>query len=312
MTDKLGLYNLALGHLEERKLASLTENREPRRVLDDYYDQELAYCLERKFWNFIYRTVSIDASRRSSRRSASVRLPHPQRLDPHAQALERGDARPAAAAGRRGGRLLVHQRHADLRPVQFQRHALRAEPRRLAGSFTDYVSKRLARQACKRITGSVELLQGPDGLIKQEEKAYKVAAANCAMNEAVGFAPQSLGARAPRLLLTAVGPGRRFADRRLAGAVDHGARALSALRAQSGRGLQAGAFARRPGAVAPCGRLSTQLGAVDRRRDEPAHRARPRRRDVRRQSDQAGAVRLLQARHRADRADAEHDADLGR
>ena len=33
--DQLSLYNNALTVLGERKIASLTENREPRRVLDD-------------------------------------------------------------------------------------------------------------------------------------------------------------------------------------------------------------------------------------------------------------------------------------
>lgn len=62
MASKLGLYNEALGHLRERRLASLTETREPRRVLDDYYDGVLAYCLERGFWNWAMRAVEIDAS----------------------------------------------------------------------------------------------------------------------------------------------------------------------------------------------------------------------------------------------------------
>ena len=65
-------------------------------------------------------------------------------------------------------------------------------------SFADYVARRLARQACVRITGSSSMLQGPDGLIRQEQKACNVAAANCAMNEAVGFAPQGSWVRARR------------------------------------------------------------------------------------------------------------------
>jgi hypothetical protein len=36
--SKLKLYNDALGILGERRLASLTENREPRRVLDEVWD----------------------------------------------------------------------------------------------------------------------------------------------------------------------------------------------------------------------------------------------------------------------------------
>ncbi len=63
--DKYAIYNMALAHLQERKLARLSngnlENREPKRVLDDFWDQEVAFCLERHFWNFIYRTVQLDA-----------------------------------------------------------------------------------------------------------------------------------------------------------------------------------------------------------------------------------------------------------
>ena len=62
MTDKLTLYNLALAHLEERRIASLNEQREPRRVLDDFWSSVTGYCLERKIWNFMLRTVRIDAS----------------------------------------------------------------------------------------------------------------------------------------------------------------------------------------------------------------------------------------------------------
>ena len=46
MTDKLTVYNETLGLLGERKLASLTEQREPRRVLDGFWDQTVAYCLD--------------------------------------------------------------------------------------------------------------------------------------------------------------------------------------------------------------------------------------------------------------------------
>jgi hypothetical protein len=199
MTDKLGLYNLVLGHLEERKLASLTENREPRRVLDDYYDQELAYCLERKFWNFIYRTVSIDASTTIQPAFGfqyAFRIPNDWIRTRRLSSVETLDP-PLLQVVEEAGYW-----YTNVTPIYVQYNSNDTlYGQNLGGwpaSFTDYVSKRLARQACKRITGSVELLQGPDGLIKQEEKAYKVAAANCAMNEAIGFAPQSSWVRARR------------------------------------------------------------------------------------------------------------------
>jgi hypothetical protein len=59
---RLGLYNSALRHLGERKLASLTEDRKPRRALDGAYDENLAHCLEQGLWNFAMRVQAIPAS----------------------------------------------------------------------------------------------------------------------------------------------------------------------------------------------------------------------------------------------------------
>lgn len=199
MTDKLTVYNGALGHLEERRLASLSEPREPRRVLDDLWDKEVAYCLERKFWNFGYRAVSIDASTTlvptfgpqfafkipddwiRTRRLSSVQTFDPPLL----QVLEE--------AG---------YWYTNITPIFVQYNS--NDP--LYGmnlglwpaSFADYVEFRLAVKAAPRIANKAALLPGPEGLIKREEKAYKVAAANCAMNEAVQFAPQSTWIRSRR------------------------------------------------------------------------------------------------------------------
>jgi hypothetical protein len=60
--DKLSIYNKVLGHLGERKLASLAEDREPRRALDDYYPDVVAHCLEQGLWKFAKRKAQIEAS----------------------------------------------------------------------------------------------------------------------------------------------------------------------------------------------------------------------------------------------------------
>lgn len=200
MTDKLTLYNLALRHLEERKLASLTENREPRRVLDDFYQQEIAYCLERKFWNFAYRTVMIDAS-------TSI-VPGFGYLYAFTIPLDWIRTRKLSAVPQLDPPLLdvaeeTGYWYTNIAPIYVQYNSndtlyglnLGAWP----ASFTDYVSKRLARVCCKRITGATELLKGEDGLINQEERAYKISAANCAMNEAIGFKPMSGWVRSRRM-----------------------------------------------------------------------------------------------------------------
>jgi hypothetical protein len=58
MATKIQLYNGALRILGERKLASLTEASEARRLLDDVYDEgAVRACLESGMWNFAIRSV---------------------------------------------------------------------------------------------------------------------------------------------------------------------------------------------------------------------------------------------------------------
>ena len=63
MTDRLSLYNGALRLLGQRKLASLSENREPRRALDEAWaDGAVKFCLEAGQWKFAMRAVRLDAA----------------------------------------------------------------------------------------------------------------------------------------------------------------------------------------------------------------------------------------------------------
>ena len=60
--DKLKLYNGALRMVGERKLASLTEARGPRYLLDDVWDEDaIKACLEAGGWGFATRTVLMTA-----------------------------------------------------------------------------------------------------------------------------------------------------------------------------------------------------------------------------------------------------------
>lgn len=57
MATRLSLYNGALLECGERDLASLTENREPRRLLDRVWDSgAVGYCLGKGQWKFAKRT----------------------------------------------------------------------------------------------------------------------------------------------------------------------------------------------------------------------------------------------------------------
>lgn len=59
--DRLALYNNALRILGERSVASLTEAREPRYLLDAVWNEGgVDLCLEEGQWNFAMRAVRID------------------------------------------------------------------------------------------------------------------------------------------------------------------------------------------------------------------------------------------------------------
>lgn len=63
MATRLSIYNGALLECGERDLASLSENREPRRLLDRVWDNgAVRYCLGRAQWKFAKRTVQLVAS----------------------------------------------------------------------------------------------------------------------------------------------------------------------------------------------------------------------------------------------------------
>jgi len=60
-TSRLKIYNDALTICGERHLASLTEEREPRRLLDHVWDNDgVNACLERGQWKFAMRAVRLD------------------------------------------------------------------------------------------------------------------------------------------------------------------------------------------------------------------------------------------------------------
>lgn len=59
-TTRLKIYNGALLICGERALASITENREPRHLLDNVWnDGGNRYCLEQGQWNFAMRTAKM-------------------------------------------------------------------------------------------------------------------------------------------------------------------------------------------------------------------------------------------------------------
>lgn len=61
MADKLAIYNAALFALGERRIATLSEDREPRRVLDAKWNDVGNECLEEGSWSWARRTRQFDA-----------------------------------------------------------------------------------------------------------------------------------------------------------------------------------------------------------------------------------------------------------
>lgn len=59
MADQLQIYNEALFHCLEPKLADLTEDVPGRHHCDLHYDSVLKYMIEQGFWKFAMRSVSI-------------------------------------------------------------------------------------------------------------------------------------------------------------------------------------------------------------------------------------------------------------
>ena len=62
MTTQLDVYNRALAALGARRIASLVEAREPRRVLDDLWADCVQFCLEQGMWNFAMLATNIASS----------------------------------------------------------------------------------------------------------------------------------------------------------------------------------------------------------------------------------------------------------
>lgn len=61
MTDQLSIYNGALLLIGERFLSTLTEQREPRRLLDRVWSSNgVKTCLEQGQWGFAMKTIQID------------------------------------------------------------------------------------------------------------------------------------------------------------------------------------------------------------------------------------------------------------
>jgi hypothetical protein len=199
VADQLSIYNLALGHLRERRVASLQEQREPVRVLNDFFPASTASCLERHFWKFGKRVVSIDASTTmipSFGWKYAFNIPE-DRVRNYLISTVETLILPLWDYAEEAGYL-----YANFTPIFLVYISNDAEYGMNLGawtqSFTDYVALNLAVRACNRLSEKADLLAGPDGLIKREKQARLVAASMDAMNDPPGQMPTGTWSRSRR------------------------------------------------------------------------------------------------------------------
>lgn len=187
MASKLGLYNSALLVLGERKLASLSEAREPRRALDDAWDDAVAYCLEAGFWNFAMRAVQTDHSASFTPAFGytyaftkpedfirTFALGSTETFDP-----------PLLTVVDEPGYWYANVDPLYVKYVSNDA-AYGMDLSLWSESFSEYVSLRLANKTSKRITGKF----ADDDLKKEEKRALAQARSKDAMDEPVGFPPR--------------------------------------------------------------------------------------------------------------------------
>lgn len=190
-TDQLSIYNGALRRLGSRKISSLTENREPRRVLDDIWaNGDAVKCaLERGEWNFALRSVlgaydpgittefgfryafaKPDDFCRLAALSASEYFKPPLTNDQYVD---------------EAGYWLTDHETIYIRYVS-SGGSYGFDSSRWTEAFTDYLSAYMANEACERITNSA---QKKAMLEKEMKDCLGVAKAVDGMQEGVKFFP---------------------------------------------------------------------------------------------------------------------------
>lgn len=189
---KLSAYNGALRRLGSRKLSSLDENREPRRVLDDIWgagDEVVRYALERGEWNFAIRAVEgIYASEIETTfgyRRAFTKPDDFVRLaslsgDPYFRLPLTDDEYSDEATYWLADHDVIYIRYvSDADTFGFNASAW-------SEGFKDYLQCHLAWEACERLTNSTDLKRD---LKRERDDSLREAKSSDAMNEGTKFRP---------------------------------------------------------------------------------------------------------------------------
>lgn len=190
---------MALGAQGQRRITALTEAIESRRVLDDFWDQTLREALEEGFWNFAMRAIRIDASTTVDPIfgwNYAFLIPNDRVRTMMVSTVETFTP-PLLDYMEEGGYW-----YANFTPL-FIRHVSSDALYGLnlgvwPANFTKYISLLLAQYTCKKITGSDDLLKGPEGISRKLREAKVKAKSNDAMDDPPGQIPTGTWARSRR------------------------------------------------------------------------------------------------------------------
>jgi hypothetical protein len=197
MASKLSIYNAALLVLGERKLASLTEARAPRRRLDSVWDDNgVKTCLQAGFWNFAMRAIELSYSP-SVTPAFGLRYAFDKPTDWVRTWLVSGDDRFTEEL--HGYEDEGEYWYADLDTIWVRYvsndSAWGGDLSLWPESFTRYVEHYFAWRICKGTTGSNT---DKDSIGAETERLLRRARATDAMDETTRFAPEGNWVRARR------------------------------------------------------------------------------------------------------------------
>lgn len=187
MADKLGTFNAALRKLGQRKLASLSEAVEARRVLDDLWTDAVTYCLEQGFWRFARRSVEIAAEDAVEPAFGyTYAFTVPEDLIKLYQISDNEFFDPPLNEYREEAGYWYAE--IDVLCVSYvSSDATKGfDLSRWPASFTEYVATRLAQLACVALTQSSDRTKD---LMADERRAKKLALSHDAMRGPVAYPP---------------------------------------------------------------------------------------------------------------------------
>lgn len=196
MASKLALYNASLTkHLGERKLASLSENRAPRRRLDTVWDAGgVTACLEAGAWNFAMRSISLTYSPSVTPAFGyTYAFDHPSDwVSTFLVSNDESFANLEVDYVDEGSYWYGHDETLYVKYVSSD-VAYGLDLSRWTQSFTEYAEAYFAHAICKATTGSQS---ETDALEATRDKLLRIARSRDAMNEQVRKPPSGSWARA--------------------------------------------------------------------------------------------------------------------